>query len=339
MENGTSNQIIKGVTTIDPNITLFPPKDGCVKTGFVELSRDELIYFSCINVLVSIVVILINCGTIYIMKKTKLLASQSIQLTLLLYIMDIGDATIGTLAGLLSLWLNRHLTCVLKFSLNFFLDFFINSTTYCITLISIDRYIHIKYSTEYSSIFTRKRFKMGIALGMLFTFLQTVGAGVMSYMFSMQTGKLLMKACGFVLMFANCLIYVRSRAILNAFERRGERLSANAKTITRIATIYLLLTIIFKLIPFLIPIMNLLALRGVVTRKSAVSANMHISGACNLYGIINSCIFLYVNRTAKKYLLERITCCRSGQNHQIGASVIRNNNANNHTDNTKNTTL
>lgn len=298
-------------TTLSPVNSITRPE--CLSgDGFAQLPRHKLIYFTCANVLLSVVVTLVNCGTIYIMKKTRILAIQSNQLTLLMYVMDIGDAVVGCAAGLVALWLDKKLGCIPKIMLNFLLDFFLNSSTYCIMLVSIDRYIHIKYPNHYSSIFTRRRFKMGVALVLFFTILQTAGASAVTLKFSVQSGKIMMKVCSFIVLCINCLIYIYSRAILKAFEKGGSKLSTDAQSITRIATLYLALTVVFKLIPLLIPIMNVFALNGIISRETMVSVNMYIATILTSYGMLNTFIFLFVNRTAKRYLLQNFFCCGRG---------------------------
>lgn len=216
-------------------------------------------------------------------------------------ILDLCNATIGCSTNLLPLWLHSELTSdekLLVFTLSFVYYFLLNSLTYCITFITIDRYIHIKYPTYYPIVFSKRRFKIAIALALLMTFVQTAIGAILSVTFN--RGKILRNACNFVVLFFNCVVYIRSRVILKRFEKRGMRLPSVTQNITRIATLYLLLVLCFKLVPVLIPITKEFMLKDFVNNKT----NLCILSMMNIYGFLNTCIFLSINRTARRYLGE-----------------------------------
>lgn len=269
-------------------------------------SEHQMTVFACISSILSILTCLVNTVAVVVIKKTGQLSNQSVHLTYVICIMDIFHGILGLTSITLMISFFTDFSCTVMLILDTVANFFIAAPSTIVVLVTLDRYLHIKYLLDYSLTFTPRRYRISLALVFVAILLQAGLTTVITTEFGdIKKGKVVMKSIGVILLTISCVLYLISYFRLRKLQKQGTTLSNSTKNITRIASLYLMLAIVVKVFPLITAV-----LVGVVTEYTNTEENVlvyvYINLFINSYTIFNACIFMFVNRLAKRYFIKHV---------------------------------
>lgn len=270
-----------------------------------EISQSEKYIIITLNSSMSIVILLVNAVVAFVIKTTKQLSNQSIVLTFVMCMIDIFHAMFGTTSLSLLVWFTNDIPHIQHIILDFMINLTIAAPATITLLVTVDRFIRIKYLNDYTSVFTAKRFRMSLIFMFVAIIMQACLGSLVTYRSDgdVNKGKGVVTAAGFCPILISCLIYYLSSMNLRKLQRERTNLSAETKNITKIASLYLILTVVFKAVPLLASAV-LTPLRG---DRSLLFIHLCSHNIASMYAIFNAVIFMSVNRQAKSYFQKFFT--------------------------------
>lgn len=129
-----------------------------------QLSSDQRASFLIINSVLSVIIIVVNSMLIIAIKSTRQLSVQSIHLTYVMSVVDILHAVFGLTASSIRTYFQESLSCPVMLTLNFIASFFTVAPSTIIVLVTLDRYFHIRYLIDYSTVFTARRYNFSLGI-------------------------------------------------------------------------------------------------------------------------------------------------------------------------------
>lgn len=281
----------------------------CIDSNDIhDILPYQKIFFVVVNSVTSVFAVVVNLLAILVIIKTKQLSTQSTHLTYVLFMTDIFSSIFSMTSISLVMWFGSTLGCLLNLMLDFLINLFFAAPTLITVLVSIDRYLHIKYLLDYPLVFTPKRYKMLLGVGFALITFQAV-LGTIASIFSNgdgTKGKTVIVGIDFLLILISCVLYGVSYMVLSKKRRNGVSLGSSPKSITRIAGLYLISLVISKGFPLVISLIcdTLNTLTSIHLHMGFV--NLILNLVLNSYTFLNSFIFLYVNTKARKYIMMQI---------------------------------
>ena len=279
--------------------------DDCVSDykDVVNLTYGQLACLTIINLLVMAGNLIANPLVMYILFKTKQLSNASCKLILAL---TISDLLIALLAQSLFLAVIYGTNCYPEIAFHFFSAFLLHLCGYTIIVIGVDRYVRIRYYSNYKTILTTRFILILISV----TSALALAQGIVNVYSLLANKEKLVKPIFFIIdgiaiSFGSVLQLrtirssnaVRDLSSLDAFQKTN-------KIITKICLRIVLLGIFF-FTPFVI--MN--PTRKVVRNQLEPLGKLYIdfiSWLCLIWMYMNSfanaLIFLTANLKARRYL-------------------------------------
>lgn len=287
--------------------------------AYANISIETKSYYTSIALTMASLMVVVNVLTLFVIQKKKLYVVQSNKLILLMTIMDIGDAIINGYLKIIVLWFSSNISCETWTIIQYFLKFLYNSPIYIITLISLDRLLHVKFPSKYSLILTPFRFKCGMGVACALNAVQSTLFVILIMKYSMSTAKLAMTVINITILVFNGFIYSFSRKILTKVHAKNSIiLTSNNRAMTTIATIYLFLIMVLKVVPMIV---YFVLHSYAESYQQELAITLYLDRFLDCYGIVNSCIFLYVNRKARDYL-KGFLCFKRISNTVANATSI-----------------
>lgn len=269
----------------------------------INISQHQKSVFIVLNSLVSLFIVIANTTAIFVVIKTRQVSNQSVFLTFILCIADNLFGLIEMTSVSVVIWYGERLDCMGNFVLDFLINMFLAAPTTIIVLVTFDRYLHVRYISDYVSVFTITRYRICLVLVAIVIMLQAILGSYMSLLYDGDgtKGKILLGAVGSFFMFFSCAVYTKSYWLLRTMHHEGRRLEVNAKSITQMATIYLALTVIFKGVPLTFSLAAGL-LNNAITVFNMGVVNLLYNLVFSAYALLNPVIFLKINRPARRYV-------------------------------------
>lgn len=224
-------------------------------------------------------------------------------LTYMICITDVGYSVVGFHVYTAFAWFAKELNCSIIFLMRFLLEFFVIVPTVITLLVIIDRFLHIKYLSRYSSVFTTKRYRISLGVSIITSVFLSVLSVLVGATFTRFVHNMVRLGYAMLLLLISCTIYLVSYFRLKKLQKERRYLSENTKDITRIASLYLLLTILTKVLPVTIGLVQMI---GRIQVSVLFMTYLHVPVAT----IFNAIIFLCVNRPAKRYIMNSINRIR-----------------------------
>lgn len=251
--------------------------------------------------------VLVNVFTLLVIWKKKLYLVQSNKLILLMTIMDTGNAIVNGYVQLIVIW-HTNASCKTWTAIEYFLNFFYSSPIYVITLISIDRFLHVQYPCDYRSILTPLRFKCAVVISFTLNCVQSGIFVLLITLYSIRTARLILTTVNFIILLLNGFLYLVSRIILAQVQAQDSFvLTTSNRTITKVATLYLALIMLLKVAPMVI---YFIFHSYAESFQQEITVTLYLDRFSNSYSIVNSCVFIYMNRKARDYIKE-LNCCKN----------------------------
>lgn len=252
------------------------------------------------NAVLSTLIFSVNIGVAIVIRITKQLSIQSIHLTYIVCISDALFALLGLIPLTLLTLFGKDLHCTVTIICNFLVDFFIVVIASLTLLMMIDRYIHIKYLAEYAKIFTAKLYKTSLLFVAGSSTVSACASVTLCIKFSVNRGKIFIALLNGLLVVITCTVYLVSYILLKMLQRRGINLRRHTRDITEVARLYLVLTLIVRILP----VVSVFIVESLDLHIPLV-LGIYISRFGNTYFIFNAGIFMCINRRARAWLSKR----------------------------------
>ena len=286
------------------------------RTIYQNLKPNAKITLRFVFTAVGIIGVLINALVVVVIHRTKQLNVQSIILFRNFSILDIFTSLTNFVHLKAILDEQHHKTkCEVYYVLTFILHWAIYSSSFMVFITGLDRYIHIKYLTDYDIIFTRNRFKV-VGLVYLTSVLYQATATTVALM---SKGP---KTAGEYTVILNVLVflgiiffYSRSIFMLKKHMKATRRISSMKRNITKIAALYFYFYIINIGILIMFQVVGnwTKVLDGVDASSNSVIGIIYFI-LPGFTAIVNAFGFLRINRKAKRWMKSFLPTNRRIQN-------------------------
>ena len=154
---------------------MTPKECNALIPHIAKIPGPALLFIRILNSATAVLNILTNGALMYGLKKTGQLRLKSCQLIFLMSLSDLFASLIGQTLGAIVLTQDDQSSCTFKLITQFISTSCLQFSAAMITLIAYDRYIHMKYLTQYSSIMSTKRLKSLLALCAIATVCMSMG--------------------------------------------------------------------------------------------------------------------------------------------------------------------
>lgn len=269
-------------------------------------SEYQRIVFVYISSILSLLIFLVNALVAFVIKRTGQLSTQSTHLSFVICIIDIFHAIFGLTSTSLITFFVSYASCRVMLVLELVQDFFLAAPSTIIVLVTLDRYLHIRYLSNYSSTFTTNRYRISLALVFVVILLQAGAGNVTIIHSSIVKGKLVVINTSLVLLLISCVLYLVSHFHLRKLQKRGTMLSDHNKNITRIASLHLIIIVIFKVLPLLSMVLVKILEKHTEVQELNFLVCAYINLFLSSYTILIASTFMYVNRPARRYFIGRV---------------------------------
>lgn len=135
-----------------------------------KIPVPALLFIRVLNSTIAVLNILTNSSLMYGLKKTGQLRQKSCQLIFLMSLSDFFAGLIGQTLGAIVLTQDDQENCTFKLITQFISVSCLQLSAAMIMLVAYDRYIHMKYLMQYSSIMSTKRMRCLVALSVIVTY-------------------------------------------------------------------------------------------------------------------------------------------------------------------------
>ena len=282
------------------------------------------------NILVSIINVLINSLVITLIYKTKQYRNSSLRLTMY---MSFSDFMVGLISQhMMTVFLfqaKENLSCTVQVVMQYILYIFPHITGFFVVLVALDRYCRVKYTMKYPEVMTFKRQTFGLITIILLAILNC-----MVLISGIFTGNWVIALVGVhpldnIFVLCGVSLYWRAIVLMKKHVKNNTvDLKIFSKPISRLASIYLVLMIIFY--P---PCLLLDLVQAFVNSSDTIVVFWHVMGLIWVFmnSVVNAVSFLVVNRKAKRYLnhWKMESCCRKHPENKCKMSSIRRSELNN----------
>lgn len=267
------------------------------------LSQSSINTLIAINILVAFSNVIVNSMLIYIMKVTRQYQNSSLRLTMY---MSFSDFLVGLVSQqMLTYFLVESyssISCNMQVLCQYILYIFPHMTGFFVGLVALDRYLRVKYTNRYNEVMTFKRQTLGVVVIGIMAILNC-----MVLISGVLTGNWTLALLGIQpldMTFVTCDILLYWRAIMLMKEHvrnKNAEIKNLSKSISKLATIYLVLVIIFYP-PYLVTDMIL----AFVHTTDSVVVFWHVLSLIWVFlnSGVNAISFLVVNRKARRLLRE-----------------------------------
>lgn len=267
------------------------------------LSNTALNVLLATNITVSIVNIAVNMVLIALMRATKQYTNLSLRLTMY---MSISDFFVGLFSQQMLTYfiINAHseLSCEMQVMLQYFLYIFPHITGFFVGIVALDRFMRVKYTNKYSDLMTLKRQTISVIVVVILALLNCMILISGIFTGNWEVALLGIQPLDSTFLTCDIILYWRSIVLMK------EHMKANSidmkhfnRSISKLATIYLVLVIIFY--P---PYLLLDMIQVFVNSDDTTVVFWHVMTLIWVFlnSGVNGISFVVVNRKAQRKLQE-----------------------------------
>lgn len=216
-----------------------------------ELDTSEDILLVSLNIFVAFLNLFSNILVILLIVKTRQYRNQSLRLTLLLSSADLCTAVVSQPLHVYFLYIQSDV-CDLNFVLQMVFYFFPYFSVFTIAFIVYDRFARIAYLHKYEQHMTKKKFRFGIFMVFSATSVQVALITMATLSKDHRYGSIGVLPLSILTFIFEIFIYMKTIYLLNRYKKeRKKRLKSSDSSLVKLASLYLLMIIIF-FTPFLV---------------------------------------------------------------------------------------
>ena len=276
------------------------PTKGCqdIREIYENLDQEAKIILTGFFATWGALGILCNSLVVLCIHKTKQLQIQSIKLIRNFSIIDTFNSIVNFLH--LKIILDPHETeCMFYYSLRALILWSIYSSVFMVAITAFDRYIHIKYNNNYSSIFSPFRFKIVHVVYFICAFYQVSISMVITVWKGLYKDLIYTMPSNAIVFIVVVSFYLKSIYLLkkhvNSFE-----LSSSKKNIVKIASLYFY----FYLLNMIVLLIHPFLTRWIISSAGAVSSALSVNRVMffvipSSIAVGNALSFLWINRKCR----------------------------------------
>ena len=255
-----------------------------------------------------------NIVVVFAIHKTNQLTIQSIKL---FYFLSIFDAfnSLSNFFHLKVMLFPYQTSCIYIYALNLALHLFLYNSMFMVGVVALDRFLHITYLQNYSSVFTAKRFKLSIAITLLIVTYQasaTMISGLINGHGFAGRYTIYLNTVGFVFVI---FLYTASLVKLRTHIRTVANISNTQRSILKITAMWF--NFYFVNLASLLLYQFLNNWTNILSKLSKSEISVIKVGYLNIpafIGTVNAFAFLWVNKKSRNWLKtffrpNRITVC------------------------------
>ena len=286
----------------------YSANQGCqdIRKIYENLDQEAKIILTGFFATLGILGILCNSFVVFCIHKTKQLEIQSIKLFRNFSIIDTFNSIVNFLH--LKIILDPQETeCMLHYSQRALILWTIYSSVFMVPITAIDRYIHIKYHNNYSSIFSPFRFKIVHVLYFIFVFYQVSISMVITVWKGLYKDLIYTMPLNAIVFIVVVSFYLKSIYLLKLHVNSIE-LSSSKRNIVKIASRYFYFYLLNMIVLLIHPFITRWIKNSEGADSSALSFNRVIFFVIpTSIAVGNALSFLWINRKCR-HLLKSFLC-------------------------------
>ena len=246
---------------------------------------------------VAVFSIVINSFLVLLIRKRRRFhKNQSIRLIMYLSVVDIYSCVFLNVAYICFLWHKSTMPCSVIVFLYGISRFAMYSTAYMALMTGLDRFLHVMYLNEYSSVYTRLRFKISLVGYFVVVLAVTAITTVTNARNGLGSAGKYTVPVNILAVVVNVVMYLVSVHIMRQHKKANIKLSRTSERVVRIAFVYLILFIVLQ---------GVLGLYQVLFVRFWKYSSADETGSVmwfivfllpSLNGIVNAAMFLVINR-------------------------------------------
>ena len=294
------------------------------RSHYELLNNTKRTIIIVVYVVAGIVGVLVNTFVIYAIKKTRQLHIQSIQLVTFASSFDIANSLINILHVVVLLTIQR-LPCIIIEVFQFFVLIALYSSSFLTSLISLDRYMHVRYLNEYSSAYNKCRFRLSLIAFLIVIFWQsTVAISVNATQGSRKAVPYTLPV-NIIIFISVITVYGQTIRILKTHKRENRSLSSTKRNIVKLSTVYMYLYLVIQgyLLIHQLLVAQIDRYFGVEQKNFQ---SVFYGAIPSISGVVNGFAFLTINRQSRSLLRQTFAFSfgMSRRNNQIDPPRIPN---------------
>lgn len=298
------------------NRTSATPQCRTLFFNMYMLSDKSLNVLLAVNLLVTAFNLIVNGLLIYIMKVTRQYLNSSLRLTMYMSISDFFVALISQqMMTYYLLKAHSTMSCQRQVLCQYILYLFPHATGFFVGIVALDRYIRVKYTNRYNEVMTFKRQTIGVLVICVLAILNCMVLISGIFTGNWKAALLGVQPLDMTFVTFDIALYWRAIVLMNEhIKNNNEEIKHLSKSISRLATIYLVLVIIFYP-PYLVTDLIVVFLD---TQNTAI-VFWHIMSLIWVFlnSGVNAISFLIVNRKAQTVISEwKSIVCYGERNKQ-----------------------
>ena len=269
--------------------------------NYYLLSRKEKERLFDINFFIALFNSIINAVMVSTIIKRKQYRIQSIKMSLYLSISDLLTALITQPIFNYQMRIGKNHNCVRMVLFQLFEWLFPQFSFNILTLIILDRFMHIKYLTRYADVMTPRKVNGFICIVFGITVLECMFVTIGSvYKLATVAKRIAVSVIHVLMLLSDFTLYFASLYILRRYKKdSGKALRDHVQKITKMAFYYLLAVVIIYVPFFTVMVVNRIKSKTTFLTREVAFWFVLSQIIVNINGIINSILFFYFNRTSR----------------------------------------
>lgn len=259
--------------------------------GLIDATKGILVV---LDIITNILNAIFNATVVISLIKTGQNQVQSLKLLLYMSASAFIAAFVDTPAIVVFVNL-RNRYCSFKVNLVFIISLFYNLDFGLYNLVILDRYLHIKYLSTYTTNFTRKKFNYSLACCIVVSVMLTA-----TYVISPNHYNKVQIMVGIILLIISTTTFLISIKKLQVHQEQNRQLSNQGNDITRYAKIYFILYTVIH-----IPAFVLIGILTAIDSNEYLLLKQLIRIYLKSFSYINAGTFIYSNNRCKQFIVTK----------------------------------
>lgn len=231
-----------------------------------------------------------------IQKRRRFHKNQSIRLIMYLSLVDIYSCVFLNVAYICFLWHKTTMPCSVIVFLYGVSRFAMYSTAYMALMTGLDRFLHIAYLNEYSTVYTKFRFKLSLVGYFMLVLTVTVVTTVTNTRKGLGAAGKYTSPVNIILVALTILMYLLSVYTMQKHKKDNIKLSRTSQRVVRIALVYLILFIVLHGVLGLYQMLFIRYWKHKAEDEISSVMWFIVLLLPSLGGIVNAAMFLVINR-------------------------------------------
>eukprot|EP00111_Clytia_hemisphaerica_P001240 TCONS_00003520-protein len=270
-----------------------------------DLSQSTKDKLALIYITFGVFGILVNLLLAALIKVTKRFRkNQSMRLIMFLSIIDFQCCLFLNACYILYIWYIKYLHCSCIIVLYGISRFAMYSASYIALLMGLDRFLHIKYLNEYSSVYTKFRFRLSLLLYFILVLILTLVTAILNTKNGLGYAGRYTAPINVCLIVFIVALYVISIFIMRRHKKANIKYSKRTRRVIRVASAYLILFIALQGFLGCYQVMSIIQRKRKQKSESVLWFIVYLLPS--LSGILNAVFFAVINKVFVKKTSNKV---------------------------------